>query len=73
MRMYEIRNISTGLTLKTCVALHELLMDRGRSNRQWKLVGWEMVRIPHCLDSRLTDDGKLDNLTHQPRSAPQKN
>jgi hypothetical protein len=28
----------------------------------------EMLRIPHCLDSRLTDGGKVVSLTHGPRS-----
>jgi hypothetical protein len=36
------------------------------------LQGCEMLRIPHCLDNRLTDGGKVVGLTHRPRSAPQK-
>jgi hypothetical protein len=35
------------------------------------LVG-EISRIPHCLDSRLTDGGKVLSLTNQPRSTSQK-
>jgi hypothetical protein len=31
-----------------------------------------MLRIPHCLDSRLTDDSKLVSPTHQPHFTPQK-
>jgi hypothetical protein len=31
----------------------------------------EMLRIPHCLDSRLTDGDKVVSLTHRPRSIPQ--
>jgi hypothetical protein len=31
-----------------------------------------MLRIPHCLDSPLTDGGKVVSLTHRPRSTPQK-
>jgi hypothetical protein len=27
-----------------------------------------MLRIPHCLDSRLTDGGEVDSLTHRPSS-----
>jgi hypothetical protein len=27
-----------------------------------------MLRIPHCLDNRLTDGGKVVSLTHRPRS-----
>jgi hypothetical protein len=27
-----------------------------------------MLRIPHCLDNRLTDDGKVVTLTHRPSS-----
>jgi hypothetical protein len=29
-----------------------------------------MLRIPHCLDNRLTDGGEAVSLTHSPRSAP---
>jgi hypothetical protein len=36
------------------------------------LLGCEMLRIPHCLDSRLTDGGKFVSPTHRPRSTPQK-
>jgi hypothetical protein len=32
----------------------------------------EMLRIPHCLDSRLTDGGKVVSLTHRPCFTPQK-
>jgi hypothetical protein len=31
-----------------------------------------MLRIPHCLDSRLTDGGKVVNPTHQLHITPQK-
>jgi hypothetical protein len=31
-----------------------------------------MLRIPHCLDSRLTDGGEVVSPTHWPRSTPQK-
>jgi hypothetical protein len=31
-----------------------------------------MLRIPHCLDNRLTDVGKVVNPTHPPHSTPQK-
>jgi hypothetical protein len=31
-----------------------------------------MSRIPHCLDNRLTDGGKVVSFTHRPRSASQK-
>jgi hypothetical protein len=31
-----------------------------------------MLRIPHCLDSRLTDGSEVVIPTHRPRSAPQK-
>jgi hypothetical protein len=27
-----------------------------------------MLRIPHCLDNRLTDNGKVVSPTHRPRS-----
>jgi hypothetical protein len=36
------------------------------------VTGREMSRIPHCLDSRLSDGGKVVNPTHQPRSTTQK-
>jgi hypothetical protein len=32
-----------------------------------------MMRIPHCLDSRLTDVGKVVSLTNRMRSTPQIN
>jgi hypothetical protein len=32
----------------------------------------EMSRIPHCLDNRFTDGGKVVSLTHLQRSTPQK-
>jgi hypothetical protein len=31
-----------------------------------------MLRIPHRLDSWLTDSGKVVSPTHRPRSTPQK-
>jgi hypothetical protein len=31
-----------------------------------------MVRIPHCLDSRLTDGGEVVSPTHPPHLTPQK-
>jgi hypothetical protein len=31
-----------------------------------------MLRIPHCLDSRLTDGGWVVSPTHRPHSTPQK-
>jgi hypothetical protein len=34
--------------------------------------GLEMLRIPHCLDNRLIDGGKVVSPTHQPRFTPQK-
>jgi hypothetical protein len=30
-----------------------------------------MLRIPHCLDNRLTDDGKVVSPTHPPHFTPQ--
>jgi hypothetical protein len=30
-----------------------------------------MLRIPHCLDNRLTDGGKVVSLTHRPHSTAQ--
>jgi hypothetical protein len=31
----------------------------------------DLLRIPHCLDSRLTDGGKLVSSKHRPHSTPQ--
>jgi hypothetical protein len=31
-----------------------------------------MLRIPHCLDNRVTDGGKVVSLTHPPHFTPQK-
>jgi hypothetical protein len=31
-----------------------------------------MLRIPNCLDNRITDGGKVVSSTHRPRSTPQK-
>jgi hypothetical protein len=31
-----------------------------------------MLRIPHCLDNRLTDGGKVVSPTHPPHVTPQK-
>jgi hypothetical protein len=36
------------------------------------LLGCEMLRIPHCLDSQLTDGSKVVSPVHRPRSSPQK-
>jgi hypothetical protein len=32
-----------------------------------------MLKIPHCLDNRLTDGGKVVSPTHPPHFTPQKN
>jgi hypothetical protein len=31
-----------------------------------------MLKIPHCIDNRLTDGGKVVSPTHWPRSTSQK-
>jgi hypothetical protein len=36
------------------------------------LWGCEMLRIPHCLDIRLRDGGKVVSPKHPPRFIPQK-
>jgi hypothetical protein len=36
------------------------------------LYGCEMLRIPHCVDNRLTDGGKVVSPTHRPHFTPQK-
>jgi hypothetical protein len=35
------------------------------------LSGCEMLRIPHCLDSRLIDGGEVVDLTRRPHAIPQ--
>jgi hypothetical protein len=35
------------------------------------LQGCEMLRIPHCLDNRLTDGGKVVSPTHRPSFTPE--
>jgi hypothetical protein len=34
------------------------------------LQGCEMLKIPHCLDNRLTDGGNVVRPTQRPRSIP---
>jgi hypothetical protein len=36
------------------------------------LKGCEMLRVPHCLDNRLTDAGKVVSPTHRPQFTPEK-
>jgi hypothetical protein len=36
------------------------------------LQGCQMLRIPHCLDNRLIDGGKVVSPTHRPHFTPQK-
>jgi hypothetical protein len=36
------------------------------------LQGCEMLRIPHCLDNRLTDGGKVVSPMHPPHFTPEK-
>jgi hypothetical protein len=50
--------------VKKSKAIH--ITDRGG------LKGCEMLRIPQCLDNRLTDGGKVVGLTHQPHFTPHK-
>jgi hypothetical protein len=35
------------------------------------LKGCEMIRIPHCVDNRLTDGGKVVSRMHRPHFTPQ--
>jgi hypothetical protein len=46
--------------------LHSLLTDYEG------LQGCEILRIPHWLDSWLTDGAEVVSPTHRPRSTPQK-
>jgi hypothetical protein len=43
-----------------------------RSENVKGLKGCEMLRIPHCLDNRLTDGGKVVSLINRLRYTPQK-
>jgi hypothetical protein len=36
------------------------------------IYGCEILRIPYCLDNRLTDVGKVVSPTNRPRYTPQK-
>jgi hypothetical protein len=36
------------------------------------LYGYKMLMIPHFIDNRLTDGGKVVSPTHQPHFTPQK-
>jgi hypothetical protein len=36
------------------------------------LYGCKILRIPHCVDKRLIDGGKVVSPTHQPQFTPQK-
>jgi hypothetical protein len=35
-------------------------------------LGCDTLMIPHCLDSRLTDESEIKSFTHRPRSIPKK-
>jgi hypothetical protein len=59
------------------------ITEKGRCNRpengkaipvtgRGGLYGCEMLRIPHCLDNRLTDGGKVVSPKHPPHFTPQK-
>jgi hypothetical protein len=41
-------------------------------NRPWRPIGCKMLKIPHCLDNRLTSGGKVVSPTHPPHFTPQK-
>jgi hypothetical protein len=60
--------VSTPESLPYIVFLKKSIPVTGRGG----LSGCEMLRIPHCLDSRLTDCGKAVSSTHQPHFTPQK-
>jgi hypothetical protein len=44
----------------------KLSLQHGRGG----LWGYEVSRIPHCLDNRLTDTGKVVSHTHRPLFTP---
>jgi hypothetical protein len=41
-------------------------------NRPWSPIGFEMIRIPHCLDNRLIDGGEDVSPTQRQHFTPQK-
>jgi hypothetical protein len=67
------RNIHVPLILRE---EHRLRVNRVNincpCNRLWMPIGCEMLRIPHCLDNRLTDGGKVVSPTHWTSSTPEK-
>jgi hypothetical protein len=56
------------LTGKLLAVKHKPLPVTGRGD-PW---GCEMLRIPKCLENRLTDGGGVVSPTHWPHSSPQK-
>jgi hypothetical protein len=52
--------------------MHGIILINSKVTGRRGLKGCEMLRIPHCLDNRLTDRGKVFNPTHQLRFTPQK-
>jgi hypothetical protein len=56
-------------TVRLCaLLLKKAIRVTGRGGQY----GCHMLRIPHCLDNRLTDGGEVVRLTRRPRSTPQK-
>jgi hypothetical protein len=53
----------------TASFIRELPVSYPRNRPLGGLYGCEMLRIPHCLDNRLTDGGKIISPTHRPRSS----
>jgi hypothetical protein len=53
-------------------AVSRLSSDSKKERYLSSLQGCEMLRIPRCLDNRLTDGGEVVSPSHRPRSTPQK-
>jgi hypothetical protein len=60
--------LSVNLSVRSFCDDQEAIPATGRGG----LYGYEMLRIPHCLDSRLTDGGKIVSPANRQRSTRQK-
>jgi hypothetical protein len=60
------------ITFQSCIALFKIPCTFLFSVCYEHLRNKQMFRIPHCLDNRLIDGGKVVSPTHWPRSTPEK-
>jgi hypothetical protein len=66
--VFSVRSIPRLQKVKVVVVVVVVVAEVGRGG----LYGCTMLRIPHCIDSRLADSGKVVSHTHRPSSIPQK-